>query len=71
VLRLLVQAQHGAVVSRDRVLDAVWGADEGRDRRRVDTQVLDLGRKLEADPASQRYLLAAGGTTGAASAGLR
>ena len=40
----------GDVVTRDRLLDEVWGHDRFPTTRTVDTHVLRLRRKFEADP---------------------
>jgi len=40
----------GEVVTRERVLDEVWGYERFPTTRTVDTHVLRLRRKLEADP---------------------
>lgn len=56
ILQLLVRAQ-GEVVSRDRILDEVWGAGEMLDSRRIDTHIVNLRRKFEDDPASPRFIL--------------
>ncbi len=55
ILELLVQAR-GQVVARDRILDEIWGGDDSIDRRRIDTHIVNLRRKLEDDPASPRYI---------------
>lgn len=55
ILQLLVQAG-GGTVGRDRILDEIWGADEAADRRRIDTHIVNLRRKLEEDPAAPRYI---------------
>jgi DNA-binding response OmpR family regulator len=59
ILALLVRAR-GSVVSRDRILDEVWGED-AIDARRIDTHVVNLRRKLEADAAKPRHILSAYG----------
>lgn len=56
ILQLLVRAQ-GEVVSRDRILDEVWGASEMLDSRRIDTHIVNLRRKFEDDPADPRFIL--------------
>jgi DNA-binding response OmpR family regulator len=56
ILQLLVQAQ-GSVVSRDRLLDEVWGAGEDLDPRRIDTHIVNVRRKFEDDPANPRFIL--------------
>jgi two-component system alkaline phosphatase synthesis response regulator PhoP len=40
----------GEVVTRDRLLDEVWGYERFPTTRTVDTHVLRLRKKLEADP---------------------
>jgi len=49
--------QHrGRVMSRDQLLDAAWGNDVHVTDRAVDNHVVDLRRKVEADPADPRYI---------------
>lgn len=55
ILKLLVQSR-GEVVSRNRILDEVWGADDALDARRIDTHIVNLRRKLEDDPAAPRFI---------------
>ncbi|MDX1476624.1 MAG: response regulator transcription factor [Saprospiraceae bacterium] len=50
-------AHHGRVLTRDEILDAVWGEDVIVDARTVDTHVANLRRKLERDPAHPQWLL--------------
>jgi DNA-binding response OmpR family regulator len=50
-------ARHGALASRGELLREVWGYDPAVTSRTVDTHVLELRRKLEADPAHPRHLL--------------
>ncbi|MBN1570794.1 MAG: response regulator transcription factor [Acidobacteria bacterium] len=45
------------VLSRDRLLDEVWGYDQYPTTRTVDTHVLKLRKKLEDDPAEPKYIL--------------
>lgn len=45
------------VLSRDRLLDEVWGYDSYPTTRTVDTHVLKLRKKLEDDPANPKYIL--------------
>jgi DNA-binding response OmpR family regulator len=56
ILQLLVRAR-GEVVSRDRILDEIWGADDDADRRRIDTHIVNLRRKVEDDPGHPRHIL--------------
>jgi DNA-binding response OmpR family regulator len=44
------------LLSRDRLLDAVWGWDYPTGTRTVDTRVAELRRKLGDDPAQPRYI---------------
>jgi DNA-binding response OmpR family regulator len=47
----------GAVITRDQLLDAVWGYDNMPFTRTVDTHVAKLRKKIEEDPANPRYLI--------------
>ncbi len=48
-------AHPGEVLSRDRLLDEVWGYDAAVQSRTVDVHVAALRQKLEEDPARPRY----------------
>jgi DNA-binding response OmpR family regulator len=50
-------ARRGALASRGELLREVWGYDPAVTSRTVDTHVLELRRKLEADPAHPRHVL--------------
>jgi len=54
ILRLLVQRQ-GEVVSRDDILDVVWGYDAFPSSRTVDNFILRLRRRFERDPHEPRH----------------
>lgn len=56
LLRYLIE-RPGEAVSRNELLNKVWGYDRFPTTRTVDTHVLNLRRKLEPDPAKPRYLL--------------
>jgi len=56
VLRVLA-ARAGQVVSRDELLDEVWGYENYPTTRTVDSHVLNLRAKLERDPAAPRNLI--------------
>jgi len=56
VLRLLT-ARAGEVVTRDELLDEVWGYDQYPTTRTVDNHIALLRTKLEEDPSKPRYLL--------------
>ncbi len=47
----------GEVVTRDRLLDAVWGYEHFPTTRTVDTHVLRLRQKLERDPDRPAWIL--------------
>jgi DNA-binding response OmpR family regulator len=49
----------GAVVSRQSLLDEVWGYASDVVSRTVDTHIAELRRKLEEDPSSPRHILTA------------
>jgi len=44
------------LLSRDRLLDAVWGWDYPTGTRTVDTRIAELRRRLDDDPAQPRYI---------------
>jgi DNA-binding response OmpR family regulator len=56
LLRALA-ARAGEVVSRDDLLDEVWGFENYPTTRTVDSHVGNLRAKLEQDPAEPRHLL--------------
>ncbi len=47
----------GEVVTRDMLLDEVWGYDSFPTTRAIDTFVLNLRKKIENDPARPEHLL--------------
>lgn len=47
----------GEPVSRDEILDAVWGIDANPTNRTVDNFIMKLRRKLETDPTQPRHIL--------------
>ncbi|MCI0549228.1 MAG: response regulator transcription factor [Candidatus Rokubacteria bacterium] len=55
LLRYLVE-HAGEVITRDRLLDEVWGYDQFPTTRTVDTHVLRLRQKLEADPERPEHI---------------
>jgi two-component system alkaline phosphatase synthesis response regulator PhoP len=55
LLRLLI-ARAGEVVTREELLDEVWGYDATPTTRTVDNHVASLRAKIEAIPAEPRYL---------------
>jgi len=51
----------GEVVTRDRLLDEVWGYDQYPTTRTVDTHILRLRQKFETDPEHPAYIVTAHG----------
>jgi two-component system alkaline phosphatase synthesis response regulator PhoP len=47
----------GAVLSRDELLDAVWGCDAMPTTRTVDVHIARLRQKLEADPGIPEFIV--------------
>lgn len=56
MLRLLLETP-GAVVSRERFLDVVWGVGAYPSTRTVDTHIGQLRAKIEPEPDSPRHLV--------------
>jgi DNA-binding response OmpR family regulator len=56
VLRCLA-AHEGDVVTRDELLDEVWGYDKYPTTRTVDNHLAQLRSKIEVDPTDPRYLI--------------
>ena len=56
LLHALVSRQ-GEVVTRDQLLDRVWGLESYPTTRTIDNHVAGLRAKLERDPANPRHLL--------------
>jgi len=56
LLRELVSAD-GAVLTRDAILERVWGGDVNVTTRTVDTHVLALRQKLEPNPSQPAFIL--------------
>jgi len=50
-------AHRGETLTRERLLDEVWGYERFPTTRTVDTHVLRLRQKLEAEPENPRWLL--------------
>ena len=47
----------GAALTRDELLNEVWGYDAMPSTRTVDVHVAELRRKLEPDPHHPRYVV--------------
>jgi two-component system alkaline phosphatase synthesis response regulator PhoP len=56
LLRHLVE-HRGEVLTRDRLLDEVWGYEHFPTTRTVDTHILRLRQKFEKDPEHPEYIL--------------
>jgi DNA-binding response OmpR family regulator len=56
VLRLLA-ARRGHVVTREHLLEEVWGYENYPTTRTVDNHILRLRQKLEANPSDPRHIL--------------
>jgi len=56
MLRLLIR-RRGQVVTRDDMLNEVWGYDALPTTRTVDTHMVKLRQKIEADPSRPRHIL--------------
>jgi len=56
VLRLLAR-HRGEIVTRDRLLEEVWGYESYPSTRTVDNHILRLRQKLEEDPSNPRHIL--------------
>ena len=56
LLRYFIENQ-GAVLSRDQLLDDVWGYDRSVYTRTVDVHVSSLRQKIEPTPSKPQYLL--------------
>jgi DNA-binding response OmpR family regulator len=56
VLRLLA-AREGEVVTRDELLDEVWGYDQYPTTRTVDNHIALIRNKIEDDPSQPRHLI--------------
>ena len=56
LLRYLIE-HPGEVITRDRLLDEVWGYERFPTTRTVDMHVLRLRRKFEADPDQPMWIL--------------
>jgi two-component system alkaline phosphatase synthesis response regulator PhoP len=56
LLRYLLE-HRGEVVTRDRLLDEVWGYDQYPTTRTVDTHILRLRQKFEKDPEHPVFIL--------------
>lgn len=51
----------GRVLSREQLLDQVWGLDNHVTERAVDTHVVNLRKKVEAEPSEPRFIITVAG----------
>ncbi len=56
IVQLLAE-HRGQVVTRDDILDNVWGFDANPTNRTIDNFIMKLRRKVEPNPASPTYIL--------------
>ncbi|MDP2982058.1 MAG: response regulator transcription factor [Candidatus Latescibacter sp.] len=56
ILKYLI-AHRGEVVTRDDLLDKIWGYDSYPTTRTIDNHILKLRKKIEDDPAHPQYIL--------------
>ncbi len=56
VLRYLIE-HNGKVVSRDDLLDKIWGYEKYPTTRTIDNHILKLRKKIEIDPNHPRHIL--------------
>jgi DNA-binding response OmpR family regulator len=56
ILKYFIEHQ-GEVVTRDQLLDAVWGYDSFPFTRTVDTHIAKLRQKIKDDPANARHII--------------
>lgn len=50
-------AHRGEVVTRDALLDKIWGYESYPTTRTIDNHILKLRKKIEEDPAHPKYIL--------------
>jgi DNA-binding response OmpR family regulator len=56
LLHFLIQ-HRGQVVTRERILDKLWGHDSYSTPRTIDNHILRLRKKLEPEPCNPRYII--------------
>ncbi|HUU28536.1 MAG TPA: response regulator transcription factor [archaeon] len=61
ILKYLI-AHRGEVVSRNDLLDKIWGYESFPTTRTIDNHILKLRKKIEEDPARPRYIFSVYGT---------
>jgi len=60
LLKFLINHK-GVVVSRDRIMDEVWGKEVFVAPRTVDTHILNLRKKIEDNPAQAKWIISVRG----------
>jgi DNA-binding response OmpR family regulator len=55
-------AHRGEMLSRDRLLEAVWGYQNYPNTRTVDTHIVHLRQKVEPDPEQPRFIVTVHGS---------
>ncbi len=55
ILKYLI-SHHGEVVTRDALLDKVWGYEKFPTTRTIDNHILNLRKKIEDDPSRPRHI---------------
>ncbi len=53
--------RHGRILTREQLLDEVWRPDSCPTDRVIDNHIMNLRRKIEADPQQPRYLVSVRG----------
>jgi two-component system alkaline phosphatase synthesis response regulator PhoP len=56
ILRLMIR-HRGEVITRDRMLNEIWGYDAYPATRTVDSHIVKLRQKIEDDPAEPKHIL--------------
>ena len=56
ILRYLIR-RRGEIVTRDQLLDEVWGYDSTPVTRTVDNHIARLRQKIESDPSAPRHII--------------
>ncbi len=60
ILQFLIK-HRGQVVTRERILDKIWGHNACSTPRTIDNHILRVRKKIEPEPSRPRYLLSAYG----------
>jgi len=58
ILRYLIR-RRGEIVTRDELLDEVWGYDSNPVTRTVDNHIARLRQKIEPDPSAPQHIITA------------